>query len=101
MVPQGEGLHRGQGLGPALLARMTPIDLPSAAVLASRVPERARADMIEWGPGATPEAQLGRMLDHELVPSQLMAPAPDVPTLSDDRPYNEYFFLRWYLAGLR
>src|SRR5881409_1778453 len=73
-----------EGWGAHFLARMTPIDLPSAAVLASRVPERARADMIEWGPGATPEAQLGRMLDHELVPSQLMAPAPDVPTLSDD-----------------
>ncbi len=99
--PYVRAFNSVEGWGAHFLARMTPIDLPSAAVLASRVPERARADMIEWGPGATPEAQLGRMLDHELVPSQLMAPAPDVPTLSDDRPYNEYFFLRWYLAGLR
>ena len=89
-----------EGWGAHFLARMTPIELPSADVLASRIPERARADMIEWGPAATPEAQLRRMLDHELMPTQLMAPAPDVPTLSDDRPYNEYFFLRWYLAGL-
>src|SRR5438132_138661 len=98
--PYVRAFNSVEGWGAHFLARMTPIDLPSAAVLASRVPERARADMIEWGPGATPEAQLGRMLDHELVPSQLMAPAPDVPTLSHDRPYNEYFFLRWYLAGL-
>src|SRR5438093_350779 len=84
--PYVRAFNSVEGWGAHFLARMTPIDLPSAAVLASRVPERARADMIEWGPGATPEAQLGRMLDHELVPSQLMAPAPDVPTLSDDRP---------------
>src|SRR5262249_61315677 len=80
---------------------MTPIELPSPASLASRVPERAQADMIEWGPALTAEEQFRRMLDRELVLTQLTSPAPDVPTLSDDRPYNEYFFLRWYLAGLR
>jgi spermidine synthase len=90
-----------EGWGAHFLARMTPIELPSAAVLASRLPERAQADLIEWGPAQTPEEQFRRMLDHELVLTQLIAPAPDVPTLSDDRPYNEYFFLRWYLAGLR
>src|SRR5439155_484552 len=73
--PYVRAFNSVEGWGAHFLAGMTPIDLPSAAVLASRVPERARADMIEWGPGATPEAQLGRMLDHELVPSQLMAPA--------------------------
>jgi len=90
-----------EGWGAHFLARMTPIELPSAAALASRVPERAQADMIEWGPALTAEEQFRRMLDRELVLTQLTSPAPDVPTLSDDRPYNEYFFLRWYLAGLR
>src|SRR2546425_836288 len=99
--PYVRAFNSVEGWGAHFLARMTPIDLPSAAVLASRVPERARADMIEWGPASTPEEQFRRMLDHELMPTQLLAPAPDVPTLSDDRPYNEYFFLRWYLAGLR
>src|SRR5947209_8111290 len=98
--PYVRAFNSVEGWGAHFLARMTPIELPSADVLASRIPERARADMIEWGPAATPEAQLRRMLDHELMPTQLMAPAPDAPTLSDDRPYNEYFFLRWYLAGL-
>ena len=90
-----------EGWGAHFLARMTPIDLPSPAVLAFRVPERARADMMEWGPATTPEEQFRRMVDHELMPSQLLAPAPDVPTLSDDRPYNEYFFLRSYLASFK
>ncbi|PYO01735.1 MAG: hypothetical protein DMD91_06535 [Candidatus Rokuibacteriota bacterium] len=90
-----------EGWGAHFLARMTPIDLPSPAVLAFRMPERARADMMEWGPATTPEEQFRRMVDHELMPSQLMAPAPGVPILSDDRPYNEYFFLRSYLASFK
>ena len=46
-----------EGWGAHFLARMTPIDLPSPAVLAFRMPERARADMMEWGPATTPEEQ--------------------------------------------
>ena len=41
-----------------------------------------------------------RMLRSEFEPSELVNMAPGTPALADDRPVNEYFFLRWW-AGER
>ena len=89
-----------QGWGAHFLASMKPRDLSSATVLASRVPSSAAADLIEWGPGSTPEEQFALVLQHELPVSGLLASSPSTPALSDDRPFNEYFFLRANLAWL-
>ena len=50
--------------------------------------------MMEWGPSATPDQQLDSMLSQELTVGQLISLSPFTPALSDDRPVNEYMFLR-------
>jgi hypothetical protein len=38
------------------------------------------------------------MVSHEVPVQRLIADAPDVPAVRDDRPYNEYFLLRRWLG---
>ena len=62
--------------------------------LVARTPKDALQDMMEWGPAKTPEEQYGLLVSHELSPQELIAPAPNTPALQDDRPINEYYWLR-------
>jgi spermidine synthase len=83
---KGNGLH--------MLGSEQPIDVPSAAVLASRLPSQAAADLVEWYPGSTAEMVFDVLLSHEISAQKLIAAARSVPPLTDDRPANEYFVLR-------
>jgi spermidine synthase len=87
-----------EGWGYHFIASPSPIAVPSADVLASRVPPRAVVDMLEWGPASTASAQLNLMVGREVALQSLLAAAPDVPVLRDDRPYNEYYLVRRWLA---
>jgi spermidine synthase len=86
-----------EGWGSHFLASMSPIDLAPPAVLAARMPATALADMLEWGPTKAGEAQLREVLSREVRNAVVEAMAAGAPPLSDDRPYNEYFFVRRYL----
>ncbi len=82
------------GWGFHFLASDQPIpDIP-AAVLASRLPPRAGADLVEWFEGVTPKQVFERILALEVKPDQILAIAPGVAALTDDRPFNEYYLLR-------
>jgi spermidine synthase len=87
-----------EGWGAHFLASMRPIDLPTPAVLAARMPATAVADMLEWGPASTSQEQLRLILSREVHEAVVAVMAAGAPPLSDDRPYNEYFFLRRYLS---
>lgn len=72
----------------------------SAAELANRLPERAGADLLEWGPFATAEEQFGAVLKSEFSLEEWIRKAPLAPALADDRPVNEYYALRrWNRDG--
>jgi spermidine synthase len=81
-----------------ILASDRPIPNTSAKVLASRLPPRAAADLVEWSPGVQPEQVFETLLNQEAMPERIIAVAPDAPALTDDRPFNEYFLLRRLLA---
>jgi hypothetical protein len=49
---------------------------------------------VEWGPEPTAQAQFATLLSHEVPLGQILQLGPDVPVLTDDRPFNEYFLLR-------
>jgi spermidine synthase len=83
-----------EGWGYHFLASQSPLAIPSAATLASRLPPAAAADLIEWGPAATVEQQFAGVLSQETSLDALIAQDPGVPVLQDDRPVNEYFILR-------
>ena len=76
------------------LASASPITDFTAEQLVARTPGRATVDMMEWGPAKTPVEQYQLLVSHELSPQTLIAPAAQTPALEDDRPINEYFWLR-------
>ena len=76
------------------LASMHPLASETGSELASRMPARAAADFVEWGPEASAAMQFDLLLSHEVPLEQLVNEDPKVPPLSDDEPINEYFALR-------
>jgi spermidine synthase len=76
------------------LASMQPIAERSSDELLKRMPTAAVADMMAWGPAATPVEQFDRMLGTDLTTQKLISRSPDTPPLQDDRPVNEYDMLR-------
>jgi spermidine synthase len=90
-----------EGWGYHFIASPSRIVVPPADVLAARMPARAVADMLEWGPANTASAQIHRMVSREVSLESLVTAAPGVPVLRDDRPYNEYYLVRRLLSSLR
>jgi predicted membrane-bound spermidine synthase len=88
---EGKGMH--------FLASMTPIAEPDLSALAARIPETAKADMVEWSADKRVEPLLLAMLrttnDAGLV---LNAPIEGADMITDDRPFNEYYILRRYFG---
>ncbi len=81
------------------LASQTAVPKLTASELAARLPEAATRDLLEWGPEKSAEAQFARVVDREFMTDQLMD--PQAPSLTDDRPVNEYFLLRRLRSGQR
>jgi spermidine synthase len=94
--PEEFGIH--------FLGSNEPIPTRTAEELVRRMPGEAVADLAEWdvGGGTTArQAALDRISDllkGELAPQKLMAGSPETPALSDDRPINEYYALRKWVA---
>ncbi len=86
--------HSAEGAGFHFLASRQPLPDRTPAELAQRLSPKATADLMEWGPEATPERQFASVLEKEITLGQMIAQAPHVPALQDDRPQNEYFLLR-------
>jgi len=76
------------------LASMSPIPPATPEILVSRMPESAASDMIEWGPETDPERQFAAALRREVSLDELIQKYPAAPAMVDDRPVNEYYFLR-------
>jgi predicted membrane-bound spermidine synthase len=79
-----------------------PIPLRSAKELLNRMPKNAVADLTEWDSrdASIMDAayfRLNALLTQEIPVDQLIAASPNTPSLTDDRPINEYYVLRrWY-----
>jgi len=76
------------------LGSMQPFPAYSASHLAGHLPPAAVTDLVEWGPEVSAEGQFGHVLRNELSIDQLIAKAPKVPPLEDNRPINEYYLVR-------
>lgn len=84
--------------GHHFLASMSPIAPATAATLATRIPAAAGADMVEWGPESSPEQQFALALSKEVPLAQVIQQYPNAPAMEDDRPVNEYYYLRHHPA---
>ena len=86
-------------LGFHITASNDPIPRLSPEELVARMPDAAIRDMREWI-GAPPTEFFDYMLAHELVVETMLIDHSRTATLaiSDDRPVNEFYFLRRMLA---
>jgi spermidine synthase len=82
------------GLGFHFLASEQPIPVRSADQLLQHMPPAAIADLMEWGPERTPDAELHDILGREFPLDTMIALDPHAPALQDDRPVNEYYLMR-------
>jgi spermidine synthase len=83
-----------EGWGFHFLASMALIPQATGGELAARIPPAAARDLLEWGPALTVSAEFQTVLDREISLQDLIMRYPQAPMLTDDRPINEYFFLR-------
>lgn len=83
-----------EGWGWHFLASMTPLPDRTADELAAALPAAAVVDLKEWGPFDAPRDYFAKVLSQPVTIDQLIALAPDIPALEDDRPVNEYDWLR-------
>ena len=81
-----------EGWGIHILASQEPIEKLTAEQLAARLPPMAVADLLEWGPAATAAEQFRPVLEREITLESLGVPR--ARALRDDRPVNEYYFVR-------
>lgn len=82
-----------QGWGLHFLASDSPIPILTADALAARLPPPAVADMVEWEPRETARSIFDAILRGEVPLEAVIAVDPNAPTLTDDRPVNEYYLL--------
>jgi spermidine synthase len=80
--------------GLQFLASMKPIAIRTPAELVERMPANAVSDLIEWTPQRTPESLLRIPVSNESTLDTIIRRSPGTPALQDDRPVNEYYFLR-------
>jgi predicted membrane-bound spermidine synthase len=95
-----------EGWGFHFLASMEPFQTPSSKDSVSRLPTMAKDDLVEWAKGKELFNDLEREKQVEEyfnlsfeneIPVELLLNQKDKSIfISDDRPYNEYFFLRRY-----
>ena len=82
-----------EGAGFHMLASMQPIEPRTPQEVASAMPARAKRDLLEWNPSDNLTGYLGRVLSAQFVTAKLLNRDPEI-RVTDDQPYNEYFFLR-------
>ncbi len=92
--PFVRAFHPIEAWGIHYLASDVPLENVSATTLAERLPPRASADLVEWGPYVSAERQFVEVLLREVPTDELVAADPEAPALTDDRPVNEYYLLR-------
>jgi spermidine synthase len=80
-------------LGVHMLASQEPIPNPSAAQVATRMPGAAALDLLEWAPSQDLVSYVSEVLSNEIQIERALNPDARV-RITDDHPYNEYYFLR-------
>jgi spermidine synthase len=81
------------GHGVHMLASMQPLQKLTAEQVSSAMPPSAVHDLLEWSPSPNPVDYLHKALAPPVSTRALLNSDPSI-RVTDDQPYNEYFFLR-------
>jgi len=73
----------------------SPVPLPELGphTLATRLPPRARHDLMEWSRGGDLTKEFGEILARQIPVERILSRDPKV-RITDDQPFNEYFLIR-------
>jgi spermidine synthase len=96
VFPHVRVYHSVEDWGLHFLASMEPINDLSAAEMLRRMPPAAQKDLAEWTKSGL-QADVGKVIASQL-PIASVLPGKASIRITDDRPYNEYFMLRRFLA---
>jgi hypothetical protein len=76
-----------------MLASREPIPNLSATQASARIPAAAALDLLEWAPSQDLVSYLNEVLSKEFRIEAALNPDSGI-RITDDHPYNEYYFLR-------
>ncbi len=82
------------GYGTHFLCRLQPFPEVNGELLSKRLPAKAAADLTEWDHDYSAAEMFDDTLEGEKTFASLIGLKPSIPPITDDRPINEYFFLR-------
>lgn len=82
-----------EGWGYHFTASAEPFSMPSIDQFMSRMPDSAIKDFIEWPEVGSAEAFYAKYLDGEIPLEEILNDDKRIQ-ITDNRPYNEYFFFR-------
>ncbi len=83
-----QGLH--------FLASMQPLKAPTVQQFIDRLPPRARTDLVEWEPDGL--ASVAKRILSKEVPLETVLGSQPKRMITDDKPFNEYYWLRRNVA---
>jgi predicted membrane-bound spermidine synthase len=93
-----------EGWGHHFIASEQPLETPAVEQVLTRMPPAATRDLMEWYPLRNPEEVWREMLAQEVDVQTLVGNSSRL-AVTDDRPFNEYFWLRrsldWLLISLK
>jgi len=75
------------------LASRVPLPEFGPENLATRLPPRARQDLMEWSKGGDVTREFGEILARQIPLERILSRDPKV-RITDDQPFNEYFLIR-------
>src|SRR5262249_46473085 len=89
---------KGMG-GYPFLCSQQPLSRLTVDPFLAPMPERAKSDMLEWFPSNDRDATLRSVVTNQLsreFPVSKLLSDDDNLIITDDRPYNEYCYLRYH-----
>jgi spermidine synthase len=98
--PYVRGFPSVEGWGVHLLGSMTPFERLSPAQLAARLPPGAAKDLMEWADSPDAASYMARVIDKEF-PLPLILSSGPAGDITDDRPLNEYYLLRFLSKSVK
>jgi spermidine synthase len=82
-------------LGVHVLASQQPISSVTAEQIAARMPPAAAQDLLEWTRSRNLVSYINEVMSNEIRIEPALNPDSSI-RITDDHPYNEYYFLRRY-----
>jgi spermidine synthase len=82
-----------EGWGVHFFASEQYFEMPDIETFVARLPKKAAEDLIEWNEDRTPGELYGIMLRRKIPLKAIVSPDFKF-SITDDRPFNEYFYVR-------